>query len=222
MVIVVGTKHSGGLFLVPSLECVGFRPVSWKRARDGRPLPDHAVVRAPISSLLHLGARTDRVIGLVRGWRAYAAIESDGAPRTVPPEVTWWFQNYGMLRKLAARGSRFLLVGYERLLSKPEPTTRRVLRFVGRDSHEDFGRVSLLPPVPTSHRAYDSKVLRTEEIQAFDRLNLLVDREQPLSRADFVMFNAVNGALRARYPRVRAEGDVRIGGSRRAQPVAAK
>lgn len=221
MIIVTGTKHSGGLFLIPSLKSVGCRPVAWKRAKTGIQLPAQAIVRAPISSLLRLGERSDRVIGLVRGWRAYAAIEKGGESR-VPPEVTWWFQNYGMLRNLAARGSRFQLVSYDRLLSQPESTTRRVLRFVGRGSHEDFARVSLLPPVPTSRRAYDSTVLRSQEIQAFDRLNSVVDREQPLSRADFLAFNAVNEALRARYPRVHATGGLRMGPSRRAQSAAAK
>jgi hypothetical protein len=175
--------------------------VAWKRAKEGRTVPADSVVRAPISSLTRLGDKSDRVIGMVRAWRAYSAIEAKsargGAP---PPEVRWWFQNYAMLRKLAIRGSRFLLVGYERLLFQPEKSTRRILAFVGRDSPEDFARVSLLPPVPISRRQYTSGVLEKEEVRAFDLLNSLVDREQPLARSDLELFNDVNKRLRSRFP----------------------
>lgn len=217
MVIVVGTKHSGSEFLLPTLQQSGLRRVAWQPVEQGRWHPADSVVRAPMSALQWVGTREDRVVGLVRDWRTYAAMEGASGPKRLPPEVTWWFQNMRMINGLARRGSPFLLVGFERLVQTPGPASRRILRFLGRPS------VTELPqPFQAERHAYSSAVLRRVELRAFDRLVDAVEGEQMLTRTDLMRFAAVTDALRERFPRVRGVGTLRVQSPRVQRLAAAK
>jgi hypothetical protein len=217
MVIVVGTKHSGSEFLLPTLQQSGLRRVAWKPVEQGKWHPADSVVRAPMSALKWVGTREDRVVGLVRDWRTYAATERAAGPSRLPPEVTWWFQNMRMINGLARRGSPFLLVGFDRLVSSPAAANRRILRFLNRPA---------IAEVPQAFRperqAYSSAVLRRVEMLAFDRLVEAVEGEQLLTRSDLMRFAAVTDALRERFPRVRGVGTLRVSSARVQRLAAAK
>ncbi len=202
MLVITRTRHSGTLFLSSTLQTAGLTVQSRKRVLAGGRVPPGSMVALPIPKLAELGDRADRVIALVRPWRAWASVMEEEEPNPkLPHEVRWWFSNYELICTLMRGRARFLMLSHDKLLSRPEPTVQRVLRFLDREDAKD--QVLLLPAIAPSAPAFASKVFGRDEQEVLSDFWKVVHNEQAMTRRTFQRMNVLQDTLRRRYPKVR-------------------
>lgn len=163
----------------------------------------------------------DRVIGTIRPWREQCASvlklaegedrwvaqrreargEPPRAPRRspYPPEVTWWYDNYRLVRDVATRRYPYHLVSYGSLVEEPAITIARALRFVGRGDLS--AACGVVRPGLYRNRAagYESQLLGTQEIEIFDQLYDTIHNRRPLDATLLKGMNEVQAGMLARF-----------------------
>ncbi|MFT5584111.1 MAG: hypothetical protein ACI9VR_001696 [Cognaticolwellia sp.] len=203
MLVITGTRHSGTLFLSSTLQTAGMTALSRKRVLAGGRSPPGGMVAMPIHQLEEVGEQCDRVVALIRPWRAWASLMEEEEPKPeLPHEVRWWFANYQLCCTLLRAKSRFLLLSHDKLLSRPEPSIRRVLRFLERE--DAMEAVLLLPAIAPSAPAYVCKGLLRNEQEVLDAFWQVVHNDRPMTRGFFKRMNVLQGTLQSRYPQAGA------------------
>lgn len=203
MLVITGTRHSGTLFLSSTLQTAGMIALSRKRVLAGGRPPPGGMVAMPIPQLGEVGERCERVIALIRPWRAWAALMSEEEPHPkLPHEVRWWFSNYQLSCTLLRGKPRFMMLSHDKLLSRPEPTIRRVLRFLDRE--DAMEKALLLPAIAPSSPSYHCKALQRDEQEVLDAFWQVVHKDRPMTRGVFRRMNVLQGSLRSRYPQAKA------------------
>lgn len=199
MVVITGTRHSGTLFLSSTLQTAGLTTVSRKKVLAGATPPPGSMVAVPIPKLPKVSDRARHVVGLVRPWRSWAGVMTEEEPQPeIPHEVSWWFSNYALVCELMRTKSRFILLSHDNLLSRPEPSMRRVLEFLGRA--EAFESCLLLPAVAPSMPPFVSRALSREEQDVLDSFWKVVHADAPMTRRTFQRMSVLQETLRRRYP----------------------
>jgi hypothetical protein len=161
------------------------------------------MVAMPIPQLEAVGERCERVIALIRPWRAWAALMQEEEPDPkLPHEVRWWFSNYELSCTLLRSNPRFMMLSHDKLLSRPEPTVRRVLRFLDRE--DAMEKVLLLPAIAPSSPSYRCTALQRDEQAVLDAFWQVIHNEQPMTRGLFKRMNVLQGTLQGRYPKAKA------------------
>lgn len=203
MFVITGTRHSGTLFLSSTLQTAGLTVQSRKKVLAGANVPPGAMVAVPIPKLPEISDRAEQVVALVRPWRAWAAIMTEEDPQpAVPHEVRWWFSNYALCCALVRAKARFMMLSHDKLLSRPELSIRRVLRFLDRG--EAMETVLLLPAIAPSASAFHSRVFDRNQVEILDAYWDVVHNAKPMTRGIFRRMSLLQASLRSRYPQADA------------------
>ena len=151
----------------------------------------------------------DRVIATVRDWRSHAvsmarlgALTGQPAEATLSPALSWWCDNYALIRDVAVRGYPVHVVSYDALLRDPAGQVAEVLDWLGIDglaAPEIAAAVVVAPSRPTAERPGDDELadgVSPEHLTVFDDLYAAIDEGRPLTRALVTKLNETDEALR--------------------------
>lgn len=171
----------------------------------------------------------DHVVATMRPWREYVAsiqrlraIEAKNRPpaaaptpgaangagrrpsrrERLPPEITWFFENYTLVRDIHVRRHPHRLYTYDRLLRDPESVITDALAFLG-DGDAEAAIAAVDPGLRTQQGGEcPDPALSDAEREVCDALYDHVDRAQPLPVSLLNTLNRTWLGMRARYPAV--------------------
>ncbi|TPV94889.1 MAG: hypothetical protein B7733_12705 [Myxococcales bacterium FL481] len=153
----------------------------------------------------------DRCIATVRPWREYAASiqrlnaafgVKPPAPR-LPPALTWWMENYALIRDIATRRYPAHVVSYAAVLDDPQRHISEVLAWIGTGNPKPAMAVVAAQAPPTADAADAGLSAQMESdadvdpshIARFDELYDVIHRGQPLDDGLISALNTVQDEL---------------------------
>lgn len=172
---------------------------------------EHHAVSVTVSGLVRTDrAYMGRVIASVRDHREYIALASQlhaiedlgtpGAPRVrLPSWLTWWAENYAIVRDVAMRRYPAHVESHARLVRDSEQVIRDVLGWMGRGDAE--AAVSRVKPEnrETSHvgkpGAPDVPEVPPDVARVFDALHAAIDTRSGLTPALIAELNETHRTL---------------------------
>ncbi len=151
----------------------------------------------------------DRVVATVRDWRGYTrsmrrldALTGQPAEAAMAPALSWWCDNYALVRDLAVRGYPVHVVSYDALLRDPVGQVADVLDWLDIDdvTTAEHAASVVAPPLRPAAEPVADEVLApgvsTEHLAVFDELFAAIDEGRSLTRALVTKLNDTDQALR--------------------------
>lgn len=152
----------------------------------------------------------DRCIATVRPWREYVASmarldasfgkPSIGAGSGLSPVLTWWVENYALIRDIATRRYPAHVVSYAAVLADPERHVREVLGWIGiGDPEPAIAAVeSAARPVVAGPDPAEDPDVEPAHLAVFDELYDAIHSGRPLDDALIAALNQVHHELMPR------------------------
>lgn len=160
----------------------------------------------------------DRVVATVRDWRTHTvsvrrldALTQAPADPAMPPALSWWCDNYALIRDIAVRGYPVHVVSYDALLRDPVEQVAEVLDWLDLEGLASAATAAAVisPPSRTADdRPADAQLaprLAPAHLAVFDELYAVIDAGQPLTHRFIEMLNATDEALRPQVLQAQAK-----------------
>lgn len=172
---------------------------------------EHHAVKVRIPGLVRTDrAYIGRVIAMVRDHREYVAstealhavedVATQEAPKTrLPAWLTWWGENYALVRDIAMRRYAVHVETHGRLVSEPERVIREVFAWVGRGDAD--AAVERVRPEPRAFDRPNVDGVPPEVAEVFDALYAAIETRAGLTAALIQRLNETHQAL---LPRILA------------------